>query len=79
MVFSRKLATPWEVPMGCHPMVNFPWGISTQLALSYHPIPWIYADDTQTLLSFRTPDFQSSLTHLQDVLQVTTDLFLDVC
>jgi len=28
-----------------------------------------YADDTQIVLSFRPPDFQSSLIHLQNVLQ----------
>jgi len=35
----------------------------------------LYADDTRIFLSFRPPHFQSSLTHLQDVLQHY--LFLD--
>jgi len=37
-------------------------------ALSYHLIPWI-TTSMQIFLSFRPPDFQSSLTHLQNVLQ----------
>ena len=34
-------------------------------SLNHH----LYADNTQIFLSFRPPDFQSSPTHLQEVLQ----------
>jgi len=37
----------------------------SSLLLNHH----LYADDTQLFLSFRPPDFVSSVTHLQNALQ----------
>jgi len=37
----------------------------SSLSLNHH----LYADDTQLFLSFHPPDFDSSITHLQNALQ----------
>jgi len=37
----------------------------SSLSLNHH----LYADDTQVFLSFRPPDFDSYVTHLQNALQ----------
>ena len=37
---------------------------------------YLYADNTQLFLSFRPPDFDSSVTHLQNALQ---HMLLDEC
>jgi len=42
----------------------------SSLSLNHH----LYADDTQLFLSFRPPDFDSSVTHLQNALQHISSL-----